>query len=111
MCLESVAHVLVMLNFSSTFLIYCSVSNQFKAALSKICLLFCHRSLKKSVVIDHKNIPKQVIVEIDKALTIELEEINKKTNNSKDSDEDISAPSSSEIPLNGTSTEVLVWLS
>ena len=28
---ESVAHLLVMLNFSSNFLIYCSVSAQFKA--------------------------------------------------------------------------------
>jgi hypothetical protein len=27
---ESVAHLLVMLNFSSNFLIYCSVSTQFK---------------------------------------------------------------------------------
>jgi len=41
MCLESVAHLLVMLNFSSNFLIYCSVSNQFKLALSKVCFIFC----------------------------------------------------------------------
>ena len=41
MCLESVAHLLVMLNFSSNFLIYCSVSNQFKKALSKILFFFC----------------------------------------------------------------------
>ena len=40
MCMESVAHLLVMLNFSSNFLIYCSVSNQFKKALSKICCFF-----------------------------------------------------------------------
>ena len=37
MCLESVAHLLVMLNFSSNFLIYCSVSKQFKSALSRLC--------------------------------------------------------------------------
>ena len=41
MCLESVAHLLVMLNFSSNFLIYCSVSKQFKQALSRVCLFFC----------------------------------------------------------------------
>ena len=51
MCLESVAHLLVMLNFSTNFLVYCSVSNQFKAALSKVvirirkfCLIFCEAS-------------------------------------------------------------------
>ena len=44
MCMESVAHLLVMFNFSSNFLIYCSVSNQFKAALSKVCMLFCKKS-------------------------------------------------------------------
>ena len=36
MCLESVAHLLVMLNFSTNFLIYCSVSAPFKNALSKV---------------------------------------------------------------------------
>ena len=39
MCLESVAHLLVMLNFSTNFLIYCSVSSPFKKALSKACWL------------------------------------------------------------------------
>ena len=38
MCLESVAHLLVMLNFSTNFLIYCSVSAPFKKALSKVML-------------------------------------------------------------------------
>ena len=38
--MESVAHLMVMLNFSSNFLVYCSVSNQFKKALSKICFFF-----------------------------------------------------------------------
>ena len=38
MCLESVAHLLVMLNFSTNFLIYCSVSAPFKKALSKVTL-------------------------------------------------------------------------
>ena len=44
MCLESVSHLLVMLNFSSNFLIYCSASNQFKSALTKLCSIFsfCH---------------------------------------------------------------------
>ena len=41
MCLESVAHLMVMLNFSSNFLIYCSVSKQFKQTLSKVCLSMC----------------------------------------------------------------------
>ena len=36
MCLESVAHLLVMLNVSSNFLIYCSVSSPFKTALTKV---------------------------------------------------------------------------
>ena len=36
MCLESVAHLLVMLNFSTNFLIYCSVSAPFKRALPKV---------------------------------------------------------------------------
>ena len=44
MCLESVAHLLVMFNFSSNFLVYCSVSHQFKTALSKVCQFFCERS-------------------------------------------------------------------
>ena len=44
MCLESVAHLLVMLNFSTNFLVYCSVSKQFKIALSKICRFFCQAS-------------------------------------------------------------------
>ena len=39
MCLESVAHLLVMLNFSTNFLIYCSVSKQFKAVLSTVCVI------------------------------------------------------------------------
>ena len=36
MCLESLAHLLVMFNFSSNFIVYCSVSQQFKAALSRV---------------------------------------------------------------------------
>ena len=36
MCLESVAHLLVMVNVSSNFLIYCSISSPFKVALSKV---------------------------------------------------------------------------
>ena len=41
MCMESVAHLMVMLNFSSNFLIYCWVSKQFKETLSKSCLKMC----------------------------------------------------------------------
>ena len=41
MCLESVAHLLVMFNFSSNFLVYCSVSQQFKSALSRVCQYLC----------------------------------------------------------------------
>ena len=36
MCLESLAHLLVMVNFSSNFLVYCSTSSPFKSALSKV---------------------------------------------------------------------------
>ena len=39
MCLESVAHLLVMLNVSSNFLIYCSVSSPFKTALTKVLVI------------------------------------------------------------------------
>ena len=39
MCLESVAHLLVMLNFSTNFIIYCSVSAPFKRALSKVVVM------------------------------------------------------------------------
>ena len=39
MCLESVAHLLVMLNVSSNFLIYCSVSSPFKTALTKVFVI------------------------------------------------------------------------
>ena len=36
MCLESVAHLLVMFNFSSNFLVYCCCSRQFKSALCQV---------------------------------------------------------------------------
>ena len=39
--LDAVPLLLVMLNFASNFLIYCSVSNQFKMSLSKVCGLLC----------------------------------------------------------------------
>ena len=39
MCLESVAHLLVMINFSTNFIIYCSVSAPFKKAFSKVNFL------------------------------------------------------------------------
>ena len=51
MCLESVAHLLVMLNFSSNFLIYCSVSNQFKMSLSKVCGLLCSSRVGQEVAV------------------------------------------------------------
>ena len=38
MCLESMAHLLVMINFSTNFIIYCSVSGPFKKAFSKVKL-------------------------------------------------------------------------
>jgi len=43
MCLESVAHLLVMFNFSTNFIIYCFVSKQFKTELMKG---FCNIYLK-----------------------------------------------------------------
>jgi hypothetical protein len=73
MCLESVAHVLVMINFSSNFLIYCSVSNQFKAALSKLCLFFCKKSSKRKESAKYQNVQSEVIVQ-----GVELEEISTK---------------------------------
>ena len=36
MCLESLAHLLVMVNFSSNFLVYCSTSSPFKIALTRV---------------------------------------------------------------------------
>ena len=56
MCLESVAHLLVMLNFSSNFLIYCSVSNQFKLALSKVCGIFCNKRVSSSDNTDYYSV-------------------------------------------------------
>ena len=50
MCLESVAHLLVMLNFSTNFLIYCSVSAPFKKALSKVKDKGCARLAVKSML-------------------------------------------------------------
>ena len=50
MCLESVAHLLVMLNFSTNFLIYCSVSAPFKKALSKVKDKRCARLEVKSML-------------------------------------------------------------
>ena len=40
MCLESLAHLLGMINFSTSFLIYCSVSTQFKTVLSRVCIVW-----------------------------------------------------------------------
>ena len=44
MCMESVVHLMVMLNFYSNFLIYCSVSKQFKQALCRVCSIVCCHS-------------------------------------------------------------------
>ena len=44
MCLESVAHLLVMINFSSNFLVYCFVSKQFKKVLAKNCCFLFHKA-------------------------------------------------------------------
>ena len=46
MCLESVAHLLVMINFAFNFLIYVTVSQEFKSTLYK--LLCCY--LRKTVL-------------------------------------------------------------
>ena len=46
MCMESVAHMLVMLNSSSTFLIYCSVSGQFRNAMNRIWILVLNKQLR-----------------------------------------------------------------
>ena len=71
MCLESVAHLLVMFNFSSNFLIYCSVSNQFKATLSKLCHIFCKKSSKKEDSVKYQNIP-TVITPKDQRVNLHL---------------------------------------
>ena len=86
MCLESVAHVLVMLNFSSNFLIYCSVSNQFKAALSKLCLFFCKKSSKRKESAKYQNVPTEVIVQQDTEAGVEMAEIHKQKRTSEESD-------------------------
>lgn len=41
MCAESISSLLIMINFSGNFLIYCSMLPPFKEALSKICAFFC----------------------------------------------------------------------
>ena len=53
MCLESVAHLLVMINFSTNFLIYCSVSKQFKSVLSNV-LAVCFPSLRAADAEHHQ---------------------------------------------------------
>lgn len=53
MCLESVAHLLVMINFSTNFLIYCSVSKQFKSVLSNI-LAVCFPGLSATEADQHQ---------------------------------------------------------
>ena len=53
MCLESVAHLLVMINFSTNFLIYCSVSKQFKSVLSNV-LAVCFPSLRAADTEHHQ---------------------------------------------------------
>jgi hypothetical protein len=41
MCAESVSSLLIMINFSGNFLIYCSMLPPFKEALTKVCTFFC----------------------------------------------------------------------
>ena len=94
MCLESVAHVLVMLNFSSNFLIYCSVSNQFKTALSKLCLIFCKKSSKRKESVKYQNVPTEMCVHKNTNMTFELEDMNNKANG--ESDEEIPVPSTTD---------------
>eukprot|EP00090_Calanus_glacialis_P040751 TRINITY_DN71250_c0_g1_i1.p1 TRINITY_DN71250_c0_g1~~TRINITY_DN71250_c0_g1_i1.p1 ORF type:complete len:343 (-),score=33.78 TRINITY_DN71250_c0_g1_i1:217-1119(-) len=62
MCLESVAHLLVMLNFSSNFLIYCSVSNQFKSALSKVCFFLCKPTSHPSPASEYHSLVTNTVV-------------------------------------------------
>ena len=62
MCLESVAHLLVMLNFSSNFLIYCSVSNQFKSALFKVCNCLSRPSSATSEASDYHNLKTNTLI-------------------------------------------------
>ena len=75
-----------MLNFSSNFLIYCSVSNQFKAALSKLCLFFCKKSSKRKESAKYQNVPTEVIVQQDTVAGVEMEEIHKQKRTSEESD-------------------------
>ena len=55
MCLESVAHLLVMINFSTNFIIYCSVSAPFKKAFSKVKLLILCMAFSPNIGHFHKN--------------------------------------------------------
>ena len=55
MCLESVAHLLVMINFSTNFIIYCSVSAPFKKAFSKVKLLILCMAFSSNIGHFHKN--------------------------------------------------------
>merc|ERR1719510_2327324 len=41
MCAESISSLLIMINSSGNFLIYCSMLPPFKEALSKICAFLC----------------------------------------------------------------------
>ncbi len=41
MCAESVSSLLIMINFSGNFLIYCSMLAPFKKALSEVCSVVC----------------------------------------------------------------------
>ena len=70
--MESVAHLLVMLNSSSNFLIYCSVSNQFKEALSKHCFVVFAKREREENKRDQK-----VVIGIEKDITVNLQEIMK----------------------------------
>ena len=55
MCLESMAHLLVMINFSTNFIIYCSVSAPFKKAFSKVKLLILCMAFSSNIGHFHKN--------------------------------------------------------
>ena len=72
MCLESVAHLLVMLNVSSNFLIYCSVSSPFKKALSKACWLCWKRSPQASSSSPPLQIPEPKILPTDETAVQEM---------------------------------------
>ena len=88
MCLESVAHLLVMFNFSSNFLIYCSVSNQFKAALYQACQFLCKNPSNQQHIepTEYQTLPTSLAPQAKKT---SLELVNTVKNQQVDTDSEI----------------------